>query len=233
QNEVGRLPELAADLVRRRVDVIATPGSQAAALAAKAATATIPIVFNIGGDPVAVGLVPRLNRPGGNVTGVAFMGSELAEKRLELLHALVPGARRVALLMNPDNPSVEPMIMDLKATASSLGLQSEIFYATTSHEIDTAFALLAQKPADALFVAPDVLFVDHRGQIVALVARHRLPASYGSRAFAEIGGLMSYGDKRSESFRQHGLYVGRVLKGEKPAELPVQRPFKFECVINV
>jgi putative tryptophan/tyrosine transport system substrate-binding protein len=231
--EIGLLPELAADLVRRGVDVIATPGSQAATLAAKGATTTIPIVFSVGGDPVAIGLVPNLNRPGGNVTGIAFMGSELVAKRLDLLHAMVPSAARFALLVNPDNPSTQLMITDLKVAASSVGVQTQILYATNSHGIETAFESNVQKSADALLVTPDVLFADHRMQIVTLAARHGLPACYGARTFAEAGGLMSYGDKRSEAFRQQGFLVGRILKGEKPADLPVERPTRFEFVINL
>jgi putative tryptophan/tyrosine transport system substrate-binding protein len=231
--EIGRLPELATDLVRHQVAVIATPGSQAATLAAKAATTTIPIVFSVGGDPVTIGLVASLNRPGGNVTGIAFMGAELVAKRLDLLHAMVPSATRFAVLINPDNPSAEPMIKDLKAAASSMGRETEVLYAATSQEIETAFASLVRKSADALVVTPDVLFADHRMQIVTLAARHRVPACYGARSFAEVGGLMTYGDKRSEAFRQQGVLVGRILKGEKPADLPVQQPIKFEFVINL
>jgi putative ABC transport system substrate-binding protein len=231
--EIDRLPELAAELVAHRVAVIATPGSQAATLAAKAATTTIPIVFSVGGDPVYVGLVAQLNRPGGNLTGVAFMGSEIVTKRLDLLHTLVPHAVRIAFLINPVNPSAALMIEDLKAAASSIGIQTEVFYATSNSEIDTAFTNVTQKKADALLVTPDVLFADHREKIVALAARQSLPASYGARAFAEAGGLMSYGEDRSESFRQHGVLVGRVLNGEKPADLPVERSRKFECVINL
>ncbi|MFL5069877.1 MAG: ABC transporter substrate-binding protein [Xanthobacteraceae bacterium] len=229
-----RLPTLAAELVRRRVDVIVTPVSTAATLAAKAATATIPIVFVIGADPVKIGLVASLNRPGGNATGMSDIGVELGAKRLALLHELLPGAARFAVLVNPDNPFItEPFVTGLQTAALAIGRQIEVASASTNSEIDTAFATLVQKRADAFLISPDALFVTRRVQLITLAARHALPALYHRREFAGGGGLMSYGSDLADQFRQAGIYTGRILKGEKPAEMPVQLPTKFELVVNL
>jgi ABC-type uncharacterized transport system substrate-binding protein len=233
-NVLDRLPELAADLVRRRVAVIATPGSAAAALAARAATTTIPIVFGIGSDAVQAGLVASLNRPGGNVTGVSYMQAELAAKQLGLLHELVPGATRFAVLVNPNNaPVTASIVADLQAAASAIGGQIEILPAGTNNEIDTAFAGLVQKRADALLVSPGPLFGNRRVQLATLAARHAVPAMYFDRQFAEVGGLISYGTSLVDQYRQTGIYTGRALKGERPADLPVLRATRFELVINL
>src|SRR5215471_7573411 len=231
-NDDNRLPELAADLVRRRVAVIAAPGSVGAALAAKAATATIPIVFS-GGEPVQSGLVASLSRPGGNVTGINSMNSELTAKRLGLLHELLPRAARFAVLVNANNPTYEAMIVDARAAAAAIGRQLEILTVSTNGEIDAAFASLKQKQVEALLVAPDPLFISRRVQLQSLAMRHAVPAIFSLREFAEAGGLMSYGSSAIDLFRQTGVYVGRVLKGEKPADMPVLQPTKFEFVINM
>jgi putative ABC transport system substrate-binding protein len=233
QNDFGRMSELAADLVRRRVAVIAAVGT-AGPLAAKALTNTIPIVFSAGGDPVQSGIVESLARPGGNVTGISIMSSDLGAKRLGLLHALLPRAERFAALMNPGSPLTGNEIADLQAAAAAIGHQQvEVFYAGTNAEIDTAFASLVQKRADALLVSPQTLFTDRRAQILALAARHAVPAMYGARADVEAGGLMSYGPNASDALRQLGIYAGRILKGEKPADLPVMQSTKFEFIINL
>jgi ABC-type uncharacterized transport system substrate-binding protein len=228
-----RLPDLAADLISRRVAVIATPGSTPASLAAKAATTTIPIVFLIGSDPVALGLVAGLNRPGGNVTGVSLQLVEVVAKRLGMLRELAPGANRFVALVNPNAAYTDVVVKDLQASALALGLPIEILRAGTGREIDAAFANLMQKPGGALVVGPDALFTNRRAQIVTLAARHALPAIYYVRDFAEIGGLISYGPNVANVYRQAGIYVGRVLKGEKPADLPVVQPTKFELVVNL
>jgi putative tryptophan/tyrosine transport system substrate-binding protein len=234
QNELGRLPELAADLVRRRPVVIATPSSAAATLAAKAETTTIPIVFSTGADPVRTGLVASLNRPGDNVTGVNNMSGELGAKQLGLLHELLPGATRFAVLVNPNNRLLaEPTIQDVQATASTLRLQADVLYAGTNRDIDTAFATLVQKRADALMVGPDPLFNSRLVQLATLVIYHRMPAIYFDRAFAEGGGMLSYGANVADQHRQLGIYTGRILNGEKPADMPVLRATKFEFVINL
>jgi putative ABC transport system substrate-binding protein len=230
-NESARLPELAADLVRRRVAVIATPGSTAAAIAAKAATTTIPIIFSGGGNPVQTGLVASLNRPGGNVTGISSMNVELGAKRLGLLHELVPSAARFFVLINPKNPFAEAFVTDVRTAA--MGRQIEVVSASTNLDIDTAFAILVQKRADALLVSPDPLFVSRRVQLATLAARHAVPAIYPFREDVEAGGLMSYGASNTDLIRQAGVYTGRVLKGEKPADLPVMQATKFEFVINL
>jgi putative tryptophan/tyrosine transport system substrate-binding protein len=233
-NENNRLPELAADLVRRRVAVIVTPVSTAAALAARAATTTIPVVFSAGADPVQAGLVASLNRPGGNVTGVHFLAAALGAKRLGLLHELRPEAARFALLVNPNNPvSAETMIKDVTAAAATIGRQIEIITAGSYREIDTAFATLVQKRAEGLLVMPDPMFLTRRVQLATLATRHALPAIYPLREFVEAGGLMSYGSNQTERFRQVGIYTGRVLKGERPADLPVMQATVFELVINL
>jgi len=232
QDNNDRLPALAADLVRYGVNVIATPGSSAAALAAKAATTTIPIVFGIGIDPVGVGLVSTFNSPGGNVTGVASMNAQLGPKRLGLIRELLPQAARFGLLVNPGNPTNEDVLVrDLQAVA--IDKHIEAVRATTVREIDAAFASLSQQRTDALLVAPDALFSTRRVQLATLATRHAIPAIYVDRVFPEAGGLMSYGSNILDRERQVGIYTGRVLKGEKPADLPILRASKFEFVINL
>ena len=232
-NELNRLPELAADLVRRRVAVIAVPGSSAAAVAAKAATSTIPIVFSSGIDPVRLGLVASLNRPGGNITGAATMTTNVAAKRLDILHRLVPRATRTAVLSVPE-PSIEPINADLRAGAATLGLQIEFAYASSIQEIDAAFARLAQMRTEAVLVnpAPVLLFQSRRVQLALLAVRHMLPVMYPNRPYVEAGGLMSYGADSFDSDRQVGNYTGRILHGEKPADLPVLLATNFELVVN-
>jgi putative ABC transport system substrate-binding protein len=231
-NDVARLPELAADLVRRQVAVIATPGGSSAALAAKAATTTIPIVFSIGFDPMQIGLVASFNRPGGNVTGIVSMNRELGAKRLGLLHVLLPEAARFAVLVNPSTPATESLVADLQAAATSIGRQIDVFTATSNREIDAAFANLAQSQVAAVLITTGPLFDNRRVQLVSLAAHYRLPAIYPFRENAEIGGLMSYGSSAADAQRQAGVYVGRILKGEKPADLPVVQASKFELIIN-
>jgi putative tryptophan/tyrosine transport system substrate-binding protein len=227
-----RLPDLAADLVRRQVAVIAVHDTPSA-IAAKAATTTIPIVFVGGGDPVKLGLVASFNRPGGNVTGVSFMGAELGAKQLGLLHELLPGAVRIAVLVEPNFALTEPFVSDVRAAALVIGKQIEVLDASTGRDIDTVFASLAQKPVDALLVGPTSLFHIRRIQLVTLAAYHRVPAIYLLREFAEAGGLMSYGTSFTDAYRQVGTYAGRILKGEKPGDLPVMQSIKFEFVINL
>jgi putative tryptophan/tyrosine transport system substrate-binding protein len=233
-NQLDRLPQLAAELVQRRVSVIATPASTPATLAAKAATAAIPIVFGIGGDPVALGLVASLNRPGGNVTGIVSMNLELAAKQLGLLHELLPAAARFAVLVNPDNSTIaEATITDVRAAARSIGRQIEVLTASTNHEIDSAFASPGHKRADALLVNSDPLFYSRRVHLTTLATYHRVPTITVWRDSVEAGGLMSYGSDLANLVRQVGVYSGRILKGEKPAELPVLRATKFELVVNL
>jgi ABC-type uncharacterized transport system substrate-binding protein len=230
ETQNDRLPELAADLIRRRVSVIAA-GSTASAFAAKAATTTIPIVFVVLDDPVRLGLVASLARPGGNMTGINFLSAELAAKRLELLRELVPGAARVGVLVNPTNPAAET-IRELIPAAHAMGLQIQICNASTSREIDAAFATFLRERPDALFVSPDPLFTSRRVQLVNTAARHAIPATFSHREFAEVGGLMSYGPNQTDTFRQFGVYTGRILKGTKPADLPVVQSTKFELIVN-
>jgi ABC-type uncharacterized transport system substrate-binding protein len=233
-NDADQLSALAADLVRRRVTVIVTPVTSTAALAAKAATTTIPIVFSAGIDPVTAGLVASLRRPGGNVTGIHFMSAELGAKRLGLLHELRPGAGRFCLLVNPNNPpAAEAVTKDVTAAAGIIGRQIEVITAGSHRDIDTAFAAVVQKRADALLVMADALFMSRRVQLATLAARHMVPAIYPWREFVEVGGLMSYGPSQADRFRQVGLYTGRILKGEKPADLPVMQATTFELVINL
>jgi putative tryptophan/tyrosine transport system substrate-binding protein len=227
-----RLPDLAADLVRRQVTVIAVLDTPSA-MVAKAAITTIPIVFATGGDPVRDKLVASLNRPGGNVTGVTFLMATLAAKQLGLLHELLPGAARIAVLVDPNFPITEPFVLDVRAAASAIRRQIEVLFASTSRDIDTVFAGLAQKPVDALLVGPGSLFNSRRVQLVALAAYHRVPAIYSLRETTEAGGLMSYGTSLTDACRQAGVYAGRILKGEKPADLPVVQSTKFEFVINL
>jgi putative tryptophan/tyrosine transport system substrate-binding protein len=232
-NDNNRLPELAADLVRRRVAVMAAPGSIATALAAKAATATIPIVFSAGADPVQMGLVASLNRPGGNVTGVSTMNNELVGKQIGLLHELLPGAERYAALVNSNNPASAAMIMDARTAVAAIGRQIEVLTVSTNGDIDAAFASLMQKRVEALLVAPDPLFTNRRVQLQSLATRHAVPTIFSLRENAEAGGLMSYGSSITDLFRQTGIYVGRILKGEKPSDLPVMRATRFEFIINL
>jgi putative ABC transport system substrate-binding protein len=229
-----RLAPLIADLVSRRVAVIAAPGSHPAALAAKAATATIPIVFAIGEDPVKLGLVASLARPGGNATGINFFVNEVIAKRLGLLHDLVPKAVRIGVLVNPANaPTAEATLQGIPEAARGLGLEIQVLRASTSREIEAAFATFARDRADALFVAPDGFFMDRRVQFATLATRHGIPAAYPSREVVEAGGLMSYGTNNLDAYRQVGVYTGQILKGAKPAELPVLQSTKFELVINL
>lgn len=230
-SEFDRLPELAADLVRRRVAVITAQG--AAAISAKAATSTIPIIF-LSSNPVQQGLVASLSRPGGNVTGFSSMNSELMGKRLGLLHELLPGAARFGILVNPNNPgSAESTITEVQAAARTLGRQLEVLTASTNREIDAAFATLVQKRIEALLVSPDALFFSRRVQLATLAVKHSVPAIDSTREFTEAGGLMSYTTSLADQYRQVGIYTGRILKGEKPADLPVMQPTKFEFVINL
>jgi putative tryptophan/tyrosine transport system substrate-binding protein len=231
--KADRLPELAADLVRRHVEVIVAVSSQPATLAAKAATTTIPIVFTWPGDPVAAGLVASLNRPGGNATGIATLNDELAAKRLGLLRELVPQAAPVSVLFNPADPSADAMSKGLQAYAGTLGVQLQLLYASTDSEIEAAFAKLAQRPGGALLVNADPFFFIRRGAITTLAARHAIPVIYYDREFAVSGGLMTYGTSLPVMWGQAGSYVARILKGEKPGELPVAQPTKFEMVINL
>jgi putative ABC transport system substrate-binding protein len=234
EGQYDRLPALMADLVRHRVAVIVTPGNNAASLAAKAATATIPIVFGVGDDPVKLGLVASLARPGGNATGINFFTNEVVAKRLRLLHDLVPKAVRVAVLLNPANPSsAEATLRQVQEAASALGLQIQVLNATTIGEIDAAFATLARKRPDAVFLAADAFFVSRRGQFSTLTAVNKIPAAYGNRAYVAAGGLMSYAADIADTYRQAGVYTGRILKGAKPADLPVVQSTKFEFVINL
>jgi putative ABC transport system substrate-binding protein len=229
-----RLPSLMADLVRRRVAVIATPGQTAVAQAAKAATTTIPIVFGVGDDPVRLGLVASLAQPGGNATGINFFTREVAAKRLGLFHDLVPKAARIAMLVNPANhPIAELILRDIPEAARALGLQIQVLNASTSREIESAFATLVRDRADALFVAPDGFFVSRRVQFATLATRHGIPAAYSTREEVEAGGLMSYGASSNDMWRQVGVYTGQILKGAKPADLPVLQSTKFEFVINM
>jgi putative ABC transport system substrate-binding protein len=232
--QFDRLPGLATDLVRRNVAVIAATGGTPAALAAKAATTTIPIVFGVFEDPVRLGLVASLARPAGNATGINFFNIELAAKRLELLHEqLVPGAARVVVLVNPaDATNAESQLKAVEAAAHSLGLKLQVLNATTSHEIDAAFAPFVRERPDALFVGSGAFFLSRRVQLVHLATRHGLPATYSSRDYAEAGGLLSYGATIAEAYRQVGIYAGRILKGANPADLPVVQASKFELVIN-
>jgi len=232
-NQLDRLPGLATDLVRRQVAVIAATGGPTSAFAAKAATTTLPIVFVVGDDPVRLGLVDSLARPGRNLTGINFFVVELAAKRLELLRELVPKADRVAVLVDPTNATTaESTLRDIEGAARAVGLQTQVFNVTTSRELDTAFATLMRERIDMLFVPAGIFFADRRVQLVLLATRHAIPAIYPFRAFAEAGGLMSYGASLTDAYRQLGVYAGRILKGAKPAELPVVQSTKFELVIN-
>jgi putative tryptophan/tyrosine transport system substrate-binding protein len=233
ENQMDRLPALAAELVSRQVAVIVTSGGPAASFVAKAATTTIPIVFGSAEDPVRIGLVASLARPGSNLTGVNFLNRELAAKQLELLRELVPGAARVAVLVNPADARVtESTLRDVEPAARALGLQIQILNASTSREIDAAFANLVRERHDALFVSGDPFFASRRLQLSLLAMRHAVPAAYSGREFPEVGGLMSYGTNIMDAYRQMGVYTGRILKGAKSADLPVVQSTKFELVIN-
>lgn len=228
-----RLPALLTDLIRRPVAVIATPGTSEAAIAAKAATESVPIVFGIGADPVQLGLVASLARPGGNATGINFFVNEVIAKRVGLLHELVPKATRIALLINPGNTSsAQATLKEVSQAARVLGLQLQIFKAGSSSEIDAAFAALARDPADALFLAGDAFYTSRSMQLATLAARDRIPMSGSARQLVEAGALMSYGTDIADSFRQVGAYTGNILKGAKPSDLPVVQSSKFELVIN-
>jgi putative ABC transport system substrate-binding protein len=232
EGQFDRLPALMADLARRRVAVIATAGNLAS-IAAKAATTTIPIVFSVAEDPVKLGLVDSLARPGGNATGINIFNVEITAKRLGLLHDLVPKAIRVAVLVNPANaPVAETTLRDISEAARVLGLQTHILNASTSREIEAAFAALVREQADALFVASDIYFLSRRVQLATLAVHYRIPAAYYAREAVEVGGLMSYGTARADMYRQVGVYTGQILKGAKPADLPVLQSSKFEFVIN-
>jgi len=232
ENQTDRLLALAADLVRRNVAVIAATGGISSAFAAKAATATIPIVFVAGDDPVRLGLVTSLARPGGNLTGVNFFSGELAAKRLELVRELVSAATRVAVLVNPTGPNSESTLRDAQSAARAIGLEIQVLNASTSREINLAFATFVRERPDALFVDIDPFFTSRRVQLVHLASHHRVPSTYPGRQFAEVGGLMSYGSNLTDAWRQVGAYTGRILKGAKPADLPVVQATKFELVIN-
>jgi ABC-type uncharacterized transport system substrate-binding protein len=231
ENKSERLPELAADLVRRDVSLIATAGDDVA-LVAKAATKTIPLVFIISQDPVTLGLVDSIAQPGGNATGINFLTGEVAAKRLELLHELVPAARRIAVLVNSSNPVTERTLRELQSAVPALGLQIQVVNAGTRQEIDAVFAMFARERPDALFVNSDPFFSSRRAQLVNLASRYAIPATFSSRDTAEIGGLMHYGADLLDAWRQSGAYCGRILKGAKPADLPVVQSSKFELVIN-
>jgi putative tryptophan/tyrosine transport system substrate-binding protein len=232
EGQYDRLPALAADLVRRNVTVIAAT-STPAAQAAKALTSTVPIVFTTGDDPIKLDLVASFNRPGGNATGVSHLIGELGSKRLGLLRELLPGITVITTLLNPNFPGAERQLRDAEAAAGALGLQLIVLRASTEREIDAAFATMAQQGANALVVGGDPSFVARREQIVALAARHAIPTIYPVRDFAVAGGLMSYGTDFADAYRQAGVYTGRIVRGEKPADLPVQRSTKFELVINL
>jgi ABC-type uncharacterized transport system substrate-binding protein len=234
EGRYDRFPELAAELVRRQVSVIVTPGNPVAANAAKAATSVIPIVFAVGADPVKLGLVANLARPGGNLTGINFFVTELAAKRLGLLRELLPTAARIAVLVNPNNrATAEATVKDVQAAADGLGLKVHILNAETISEIDAAFANLVRERADALFVAGDGFFNSRRVQLAMLAVRHLVPVTFTTREYAEAGGLMSYGTSFADTDRQVGIYAGRILNGAKPADLPVVQSSKFEFVINL
>ena len=227
-----RLPALAAELVHRHVDVIAAAGGTPSAVAAKAATATIPIVFAVGGDPVKMRLVPSLNQPGGNVTGITALNVEMGPKRLELLHQVIPTATIIALLVNPTSPAAETITKDAQAAAHALGLQLHVLHASSDRDFDTVFATAAQR-AGALVISPDVFFTSRSQQLAKLTVDHAVPAIYEFREFAAAGGLMSYGSNETEYYRLFGTYTGRILKGEKPADLPVVQSTKVEMILNL
>jgi ABC-type uncharacterized transport system substrate-binding protein len=232
EGQYDRLPAVVAEFVRRQVAVIVAAPT-VSALAAKSTTATIPIVFTVGDDPVKLGLVSSLARPGGNLTGVNFFGAEVVSKRLELLRELIPGVRRLAVLVNPSNAMIsEAIVRDVEAAARGMGVQVQVFNAGTSREIDAAFANLVRERSDAVFIGGDAFFTSRRVQLATLAARYMIPSSFSQREVTEAGGLMSYAANIRDTFRQAGVYVGRILKGAKPADLPVVQSTKFELVIN-
>jgi putative tryptophan/tyrosine transport system substrate-binding protein len=232
--QYDRLPALAAELVRGRVNVIAALGGTPSALAAKAATTTIPIVFAVGSDPVSLGLIPSLSRPGGNITGVTQLAVAIGSKRLELLHEIIPQDTIMALLVNPTNPPLaETLSKDLQAAARTLGLQIHVLQASTEHEIDEAFATMDQLRARGLVIGPDSFFISRSEQLAALALRHRVPAIYQYREFTAAGGLVSYGASLTDFYRLAGVYTGRILKGENPADMPVEQAPKVELIINL
>ena len=233
EDKEDRLPGLAADLIKRQVTVIATPGSTAAALAAKAATATIPIVFSSGADPVALGLVPSLSHPGGNVTGITALNADLASKKLSVLRTLLPKAQHFLALINPTDPLTAPFNKDMQAAVAPLGIHIDVFNASNESEIDAAFAGMSRQTDSALIVSTNALFFNHLAQIIALAAQRKLPAIYDNRESTQAGGLISYGTDFLDVMRQTGVYTARVLKGEKPADLPIMQETKFEMVINL
>jgi len=233
EGQYDRLPALAADLVRRQVTVIAAADGTPSALAAKAATATIPIVFRTGADPVAVGLVAGLARPGGNLTGVTTLNMEVGPKRLELLHELVPAATLVAFLVNPTNPTAQTVLKAHEAAARTLGLKLHVLHASADPDLDAVFGSLVQLRAGGLVIAPDIFFGSRSERLAALTLRHAVPTIYQFRQFVAAGGLMSYGGSAADSYRQAGVYTGRILKGEKPADLPVEQATKVELMINL
>jgi putative ABC transport system substrate-binding protein len=227
-----RLPELAADLIRRGVAVIATPSNPSAALAAKAATSSIPIVFSMGGDPVAAGLVDSYNRPGANITGISSLNMELVAKRIGLLHELAPKALRIGVLLNASSPSTLQQVADAQAAVSAISGKLQVLSVERISDIEPAVTTLVRIGIDALVITPGEPFAEYRPELVALAQIHKLPAMYAVRSWANIGGLMTYGPDVADEFRQAGIYTGRILKGEKPADLPIVRPTKFELVIN-
>jgi len=233
EGQYDRLPGLAAELVRKRVDVIAAMGGDATALAAKAATSTIPIVFAVTADPVKAGLVASLNRPGGNITGVNFLLDMIQAKQFEVLHETVPNANQIGLLINPSSAEAQSVIDQMRAAAQTLGHELLLAKANSEVEIDDAFAELASRRAGAILVGNDVFFYSRREQIVALAARYAIPAIYNVREYAQVGGLMSYGTSVDDAQRLAGVYVGRILRGDRPAELPVQQAVKIELVLNL
>jgi putative tryptophan/tyrosine transport system substrate-binding protein len=234
ESQNDRLPVLAAELVHRRVDVIVAGGGTPSAVAAKAATAAIPIVFEVATDPVKIGFVARLDKPGGNLTGVANLNVEIGPKRLELMHELLPSVTVIAVLVNPANPALfEPFVRSLQTAASGLGLELHILNASTEGELDSVFTTLVQLKAGALVIGPDVFFNTHIEKIAALAIGHALPAVYQYRPFVEAGGLLSYGSDEADTYHQVGIYAGRILKGEKPADLPVVQSAKVELIINL
>ena len=228
-----QLPALAAELVRLRVDTIAATGGLPSAFAAKAATTSIPIVFNSGSDPVQVGIVPSFNHPGGNVTGVSWFCIESSAKRLSVLHDLAPAATVVALLINPKDPELPPQIPGVQEAARALGLRVIVVNAASPSEIDAAYATLVQEGARAVFVASGPFFINQRSQLIALAARHAIPCIYGDREYAAAGGLASYGNNLEDAYRRNGVYVARILKGDKPGDLPIDRSVKFDLVVNL
>jgi putative ABC transport system substrate-binding protein len=231
--QFDRLPSLAADLIRQQLNVLAAIGTPASALAAKAATKTIPIVFVTGGDPVSLGLVESLNRPGGNATGVYMLTAALEPKRLELIREVVPNTRVIGVIVDPNSPDTGLQMKELPAAASALGLQIKIVDASSEGEIDAAFAALRQYPVGAVLLTSSPFYLPQRQKIVALAARYAIPTVYFFRAFADVGGLMSYGTSLTDAYRQAGIYVGRILKGEKASDLPIQQSVKVELVINM